>query len=154
MWSPPYVAQPSASSERSPVPRSMAPSREVSAKRRNFRVHACTFSKVWSSRAGSWPIASNTCSAILVMSISRSGDRTEGAPVLARVLAPRVLPHAVLAQRDQIDVGHHRGAVEREALGLRDQLAALGDQPVAIPGQVRGRLAEAGGAVHLHGEVL
>ena len=43
---------------------------------------------------------------------------------------------------------------QREALRLGHQLAALGDQAVAVPGQIGGRLAEAGGAVELHGEVL
>src|SRR5213076_3392142 len=64
------------------------------------------------------------------------------------------LPHAVLAQRDQIDVGHDRAPVEREALGLGDHLATLGDEAVAVPGEVRRRLAEAGGAVHLDRQVL
>ena len=32
--------------------------------------------------------------------------------------------------------------------------AALGDEAVAVPGEIRRRLAEAGGAVQLHGEVL
>ncbi len=42
---------------------------------------------------------------------------------------------------------------KREALGLGDDLAALGDEAVAVPGEIGGRLAEAGGAVHLHREV-
>ena len=73
--------------------------------------------------------------------------------VVARVGAERRLAHAVLRQRLQIDVDDDVRAAEREALGLADQLAALGDQAVPVPGEVGGRLAEAGGAVDLHGEV-
>ena len=70
-----------------------------------------------------------------------------------RVGAERRLPHAILRQRLQVDVDLDVRAAEREAWRLGDQPAALGDQAVAVPGQVGGRLAEAGGAVHLHREV-
>ena len=81
-------------------------------------------------------------------------DRPERGACCGGVLPERRLSHAVVQQRRQVDVGDRRRAREREALGLRQQLAALGDQPVAVPRQVGRRFAEARRAVQLHRQVL
>src|SRR5437016_5471926 len=162
MWSPPYVDQPSASSVRSPVPRSIACSSDAIEKSRNLRAQAWTFSKVTSSFIGSCPIAAKTWPAMSVMSVSRSVaptartaaqapeeghvprfvdrpevDGAERPAVGRRVLAPRPLPQPILRERIEVHVDHRDVPAEREALRLRDQLAALGDEPVSVPGEVR-----------------
>ena len=81
-------------------------------------------------------------------------DAAHGARMAGGVLAERGLPQAVGAQRREIDVGDRRRAAQREALRLRHQLPAIGDQPVAVPRQVGGRFPEAGGAVELDRQVL
>ena len=70
------------------------------------------------------------------------------------VLPEGVLPHAVGGQRREVDVCHRRRARQREALRLRHQLTAIGNEPVPVPRQIGARLPEARGAVELHGEVL
>src|SRR5262249_9077610 len=69
-------------------------------------------------------------------------------------LAAGGLAEAVLGERAQVDVDDRGGAGAREARRLGDQLATLRDEPVPVPGDVGRRLAEAGGAVHLDGDVL
>src|SRR5207249_5872580 len=70
------------------------------------------------------------------------------------VLPPRALAEAVLEDRPEVDVDGHRVAGEREPLRLADDLAVLRDEPMAVPGEVRGRLPEARRAVELDGQVL
>ena len=57
IWSPLWVAQPSASSERSPVPMTSPPSRLARFMSTNVRTRACVFSYVTSCRASSWPMS-------------------------------------------------------------------------------------------------
>ena len=70
------------------------------------------------------------------------------------VLAERRLAHAVLDQHARVDVGERERPRQAEARGLGEDLAAFGDDPLPVPGEIGGRLAEAGGAVHLHRQVL
>lgn len=81
-------------------------------------------------------------------------DGPERGAVLRGVLTEGRLSHAVGQQRRQIDVGDRRRARERESLGLRQQLAAVRHQPVAVPCQVGRRFAEARRAVQLRRQVL
>ena len=70
------------------------------------------------------------------------------------VLAERRLAHAVLDQHARVDVGERERPRQAEARGLGEDLAAFADDPLPVPGEIGGRLAEAGGAVHLHRQVL
>ncbi len=62
------------------------------------------------------------------------------------------LAHALLDEPLQVDLGAEHGGLVGEALGLGEQHAVLGDERVAVPGEVGGGLAGAGGRVEVGGE--
>ncbi len=66
--------------------------------------------------------------------------------------AEAVGAHAVLRDAVEIDVAGDQVRLVGEALGLGDARAVLVDHAVAVPGEVGGRLAVAGGAVQIRGE--
>ncbi len=61
-------------------------------------------------------------------------------------------PGALLAQQVQVDVGDGAAVAVGEAVGLGEQDAVLVDQGLAVPGQVGGGLALAGGGVDVGGQ--
>ncbi len=84
------------------------------------------------------------------------GDRAEARPCLGRgtgepgletppVVVERPLPEALLPNPVEVDVGHAATRTIGEPLGLVEQLAALVEHRLAVPGQVGRRLALAGG---------
>ena len=81
-------------------------------------------------------------------------DDAQRPSMVGGVLSPGALPQPVLDLRAEIDVDGHRISGERETLRLADDLAALRDEPVPVPREVRGRLPEPRRAVHLDGDVL
>ncbi len=67
-------------------------------------------------------------------------------------LAEAVLAHAVLRDPVEIDVRGDELRAVGEAVRLGEQRPVLVDEPVAVPGEIGGRFAEAGGAVEIRGE--
>ena len=51
-----------------------------------------------------------------------------------------------------VDVGDGQLRLEREALGLGQQIAELVDQPLPVPGEVGGALARPGGGIDIGGD--
>ena len=74
--------------------------------------------------------------------------------MLGGAVDPARETRALLHQASQIHIGAHQRRLVREALGLGQQRAVLGDHRVSVPGQVGGRLALAGGRVDVGREQL
>ena len=72
--------------------------------------------------------------------------------VRAAVVVERALPQALLAQPVEVDVGDRAARPVGEALGLGEQVAALVDHRLAVPGQVGRRLALAGRGIDVRRE--
>ena len=93
MWSPLYVAQPSADSDKSPVPITMPLSWLAISINTCVRSLACAFSYVTSCRFGSCPISWKCCVTDAEMSISRnvhpSSIAKERAFSLVRLVVPK-----------------------------------------------------------------
>jgi hypothetical protein len=66
----------------------------------------------------------------------------------------RVRAHPVLHEAVEVDVRGDHLRVAGEALRLGQQLAVLADDRVAVPGEVGGGLARAGGGVEVAGDAL
>ena len=79
-------------------------------------------------------------------------DAPEGlqrSAVVAAVVVEGPHPQPLGAQQAQVDVGDRPPVARREPLGLRQQNAVLVDHGLAVPGQIGGRLALAGGGVDI-----
>ncbi len=67
-------------------------------------------------------------------------------------VAERVLPHPLLRQSLEIDFRADQLRLILETLGLDQDVAVLGNQRVAVPGEVGGRFADARRRVGVCGE--
>jgi hypothetical protein len=70
---------------------------------------------------------------------------------LDRVAEAR-LPQAVLRESLEVDVAAGELGLVAEAVGFGEAGAVLVDEGMAVPGEIRGRLAEAGGGIQVRGE--
>ena len=80
-------------------------------------------------------------------STSRKSNVADPEPAAVVVVAP--LPDPLLAQPVEVDVDDGRPRTVGEPLALAEQVAALVDHGLAVPGQVGGRLALAGRGVEV-----
>jgi hypothetical protein len=86
-------------------------------------------------------------------------ERNSSQSAQAVAVVPRHVVEAgharpLLGEAVEIDVGHDQLLVAGEALGLRQEIAVLVDQRIAVPRQIRRRFAGAGGRIEVGRDAL